>query len=539
MPEAIERSSLVDLDEIGDGGQGKVYLVRKRVVFGQPAVFKEYSAKTLRGSGFNPQALNAMVEFLNGLSFVDGTDFISQAAWPAQIVLDNSRPCGFVMAKIPEDFYIEVTLPSHTRQRVTAEFQLILGDEDALALLGIPITDRDRYELLKAVAQTLAYLHAHNIAVGDLSSSNLLFSLHPSPRCMFVDCDSMVLNGVSAVDQPETPMWKVSDVSSEPLATFESDRYKFGLLTLRLLTGSQVASKATELPSSVPSTVRHLVERALSLTPSDRMPIDRWVDALGTASKRASTRRPQRAKAQASPPAPVVPQPPPIAMRVPAWSPPPAPAPPAPPSPPARPRPFVPAPPPPAPIVRQASPTGQRGPRPGRGIAVGVGVLVALIGIVTGIALSGHGAPAVTGGSTAGSSTAGSSTDLSGPSQPAPSSLGLQLVSTPAVAGTLQRFGCQLWWWDAGSGKYASEANAPAPPGTGLYAETSCAQRYQAAAHRTRSRAAVPPTTQPHRAPARPPTTTQPRPTTTSSGVLQGGQIRTPTTTTNGGLQGN
>jgi eukaryotic-like serine/threonine-protein kinase len=47
----------------------------------------------------------------------------------------------------------------------------------------------------------------------------------------------MRVNGASVLPQVETPEWEVP--AGEELATVQSDTYKLGLLTLRLLTGDQ------------------------------------------------------------------------------------------------------------------------------------------------------------------------------------------------------------------------------------------------------------------------------------------------------------
>ena len=59
-----------------------------------------------------------------------------------------------------------------------------------LEYVGIEISIRQRIQLLSSVAETLAFLHAHSIAVGDFSCKNILFSLRPTPSCFFIDCDS-------------------------------------------------------------------------------------------------------------------------------------------------------------------------------------------------------------------------------------------------------------------------------------------------------------------------------------------------------------
>ena len=292
MAETLKLSDIsAHQHKIGQGGQGAVYGVPNlRTRFSKSMVFKAYHDGTggkpnILGT-LNVAALKAMPDFLESLPYGEGARLIEIAAWPCRIVEDNGRVKGFVMPSIPGEFFIDI----HTAKgssRVMAEFQHILNDPGvvALRLNGRVVTDREKYELLLKTASALAFLHSHNICVGDISPVNLLFSLEGSPAVYFVDCDAMRINGVSLSQQLETPGWEVP--RGEEKATPYSDRYKFGLLALRLILGDQDARDPVRLPSSVPAELRQIITDTLKQPPTSRPAWSRWDTALGSAAKSA------------------------------------------------------------------------------------------------------------------------------------------------------------------------------------------------------------------------------------------------------------
>jgi serine/threonine protein kinase len=304
---ALERSSLGSLTKLGGGGQGDVYHAPKaRINFAASVAFKEYKPAWRRSVDFG--ALEAMATFLGGRSFDEGSEIVARVAWPTKVVTDAGAPVGFLMPEVADEFRISVRLPSGKQDRPLAGLQLLLNSDDYLARRGIAITERDRYLLLTEIAESLALLHRYDIAVGDLSPKNILFSLTPNPRCFFVDADAMRLSGRGALPQAETPDWEISTVSSEELATKATDRYKLGLLVLRLLAGDQSTRDPRSLPRSAPAAIRDLVVRALDRGPTYRPAAADWVAPLRAASASASTALPvlaaQRPSGPTTPPQP-------------------------------------------------------------------------------------------------------------------------------------------------------------------------------------------------------------------------------------------
>jgi serine/threonine protein kinase len=160
-----------------------------------------------------------------------------------------------------------------------------LNEPSFLVARGISIDDVQRYTLLREVASGLAFLHENGICVGDISPKNLLFSLKPHEAVYFVDCDTMRINGVSALPQVETPGWEVP--SGEELATIYSDTYKLGLLALRLLACDQDVRNLQHLPSTTPKFLRQIITDTLDNEPEKRPLPTAWTDILGGALEEA------------------------------------------------------------------------------------------------------------------------------------------------------------------------------------------------------------------------------------------------------------
>lgn len=302
VTQTIELGQIGVLDKISQGGQGVVYRAPSvRTTFAKSMVYKKYKPGVL--ASLNIDALRAMPEFLESLPYRDGAKLISLASWPCAIVEDAGKTTGFVMPTIPDEFFTDFwTSNKSTPSKVAAEFQHLLNDPQVLAMrfAGMVITYRQRYELLREAASALSFLHDRGICCGDISPKNLLFSLSPSPAVYFIDCDAMRVNGVSLSHQVETPGWQVP--AGEEKATVYSDRYKLGLLALRLCLGSQDAKDPGRLPPSTPAELRQVITDTLTKNPQQRPDMAIWDKALAKAIVAAPKQAPTAPKQTANPP---------------------------------------------------------------------------------------------------------------------------------------------------------------------------------------------------------------------------------------------
>ena len=283
---------LGSLGRIAAGGQGTVYeapSVRLKLTRSK-LVYKEYIADVQ--ADLDVSVLEWMPTYLENLPHREAMELLSVAAWPCRLVETDGVVTGFVMPAVPGEFYLDIR-KARGVSRTLGEFQHLLNPPGFLASRRIPLTDRDRYQLLAEVAMALDVFHRHNISIGDLSPKNLLFSLQPQTKVYFIDCDTMRFQGKSITRQAETPDWDIRTANPrEELATPQSDAYKFGLLALRLLASRQQTRDPNTLPGRQPPTISRLLARSLSPRPAKRPTPMEWVKPLQAAADTASTRPP-------------------------------------------------------------------------------------------------------------------------------------------------------------------------------------------------------------------------------------------------------
>lgn len=320
----FERATLGNLQRIGKGGQGLVFSApRVRLNLVAEAAYKEYFPE--KRASLNVRVLEDMVNYLASLSDPEGRALLARCAWPWALVTHNGIVIGFLMPRIPAHFNFSFTNPSGLVEEKLGQLQYLLNHEGYLAKRRIPLSQRNRYQLLTDLVQSLNLFHSAGISVGDLSPKNVLFSLFPEPRTYFIDCDSMRFRGASALPQVETPGWETCPSIREELATAFSDRYKLGLVALRLFAQDQQTRDLKDLPSAVPRSVRNLIDSSLTDIPSNRPEPASWYAPLVTALTIASNAVPSAAsqpqaqapfQVQSPPPVPIPPKNPPVGVPV-------------------------------------------------------------------------------------------------------------------------------------------------------------------------------------------------------------------------------
>lgn len=285
----IERLQIGQLSKIKEGAQGVVFhapSVTSR--YAASMVYKEYKPNVL--ADCDGEALAAMPNFLESLSYVDGARLISLSAWPCVVVESHSVTVGFVMPAVPDEFFTDVVAVKGS-SKVIAGFQHLLNPAHVLAQRGIELSDEQRYALLQAMVSALTFLHQIQVCVGDISPNNLLFSLSPAPAVYFIDCDAMRVDHRSVHPQLETPGWEVP-TKREELGTPQSDIFKLGLLALRLLVGDQDTRDPRHLPESTPALLRQAIAETVGRPAGRRPPLSAWTYALTRAIEDVRNRLP-------------------------------------------------------------------------------------------------------------------------------------------------------------------------------------------------------------------------------------------------------
>lgn len=254
-------------EELGSGGQGKVY----RLPRSPGLVYKAYETSVLLQ--VDRDVLESVVSFPTTLSGKDRADLLARAAWPVDVVDENGALRGFTMPLVPARFHTRIRLSSSYADRL-AQTQLLLNTEQFLHDRDIAVDDQFRLKLLTDVAESLELFHRLGVTVGDFSPNNLLFARSGGPRCYFIDCDAMRVDGRSVLPQIETNDWQVPP-GGEPLATPQSDSYKFALLAVRLFAGDQNSQDPSPVRRAGDQ-VHDLVVRGLSGRPAQRPDMAQW-----------------------------------------------------------------------------------------------------------------------------------------------------------------------------------------------------------------------------------------------------------------------
>lgn len=282
VPE-VSVSDLGPMTRIGSGGQGTVYALTE-----DPGlVYKEYAPRFVDDVDVATLARFARL----ATAGPDAESLLRLAAWPTAIVRKGGVVRGFLMPRVPEQYMVRLRLPAGPAT-VLAQVQFLLNGDDYLRSCGLALDERLRLEFLRDTGEALATFHRLGICVGDLSPNNLLFSLTERPRCYFLDCDAMRLDGDSVLAQAETPEWDVPGGEGEELATPATDAYKFGLLAVRLFAGHQQVRDPAAAGKRLRGEVRGLAARSLSADPGERPPPERWLGVLDTAIARAPAETP-------------------------------------------------------------------------------------------------------------------------------------------------------------------------------------------------------------------------------------------------------
>lgn len=275
------------LTVLGTGGEGSVYALPPSVVpqqvtavaGGRQVVYKEFRTPD------SPAQATHHREVV-GVFRKFGTEqqqwILDRAAWPLATVTDGNTVVGILMPVIPEKFYREFPASGGRTRRGEASFQMLLNDDRYLQKMNLRMSEKQIYSILLEVCDLLRVLQDGGIVVGDLSARNLMFSVPTgssgTAAVYLIDCDSVSTSASVNPDSVETPGWDVP--SGERRQTKETDRYKFGLLVLRLLSGHQVTRDPGRLPAGVPSGIRDLVVRTLTAVPTERPSFGTWWEML-------------------------------------------------------------------------------------------------------------------------------------------------------------------------------------------------------------------------------------------------------------------
>jgi hypothetical protein len=231
-------------------------------------------------------SLRALAAWPLSLSSGELTYLDDLTSWPRNPVLDGGRCVGVVLARIPKRFYAP-------RQGGSIECQLqhLCCSKRRLEKVdGVPFASAtERVAICASYARFVAFLHDHDVVLGDINWKNQLWSLGPGGVTVYsIDCDSARREGYGSVlPIVEAPGWV--DPRAKGVTSKSSDCYKLGLAIVRILameSGSLEPGYASWEHSALQQRIGpDLADRAIEISnaPVDRRPTPgAWLMSLGS-----------------------------------------------------------------------------------------------------------------------------------------------------------------------------------------------------------------------------------------------------------------
>jgi serine/threonine protein kinase len=231
----VNRSDLGPLEEISEGGFGRVYRAPQYRLPGDPATAIAYKEFT---TDVDAQARSAekAVLFRDLMSPADRADLDRCAVWPLALVADGAAVTGLLMPLIPADFFFDTIDPfTGSNTRMLRDLQWLIANPTQLAAQKMaPVDEIDRLVLIARLVYDIGRLHKHGWVYGDLSLMNAAYALSP-PRLILLDCDGAASLTDIGRKQSHSIGWKPPECAQVNIQDRETDVYKLGLAIMRFL----------------------------------------------------------------------------------------------------------------------------------------------------------------------------------------------------------------------------------------------------------------------------------------------------------------
>ena len=259
--------------ELGSGGQGRIY-----EIVGDPnRVLKAFNAPIPAAE----EDLDAILRVLDRVAG-DLSGLPIALCRPERAVTDRHYLMGYVMRRIESQFFFTSSWGRLTK-RLPRELQYAIPRQSAFQMPAVK--PDDMLALVRLVARFLDAMHRHDLVYGDISWTNFTFALDPVRLCVHDFDSTRRLGGDAFTAQPplDTIDWDDPEVSDAPVATLDSDRYKFALLAYRMLAVEDLSARLdpdkAAATTAQRSDLQHLWRRAAGRT-GTRPQLAEWLPAL-------------------------------------------------------------------------------------------------------------------------------------------------------------------------------------------------------------------------------------------------------------------
>jgi hypothetical protein len=231
----VRKADLGPLEELSEGGYGKVYRAPHYRLPGDPVTAIAYKEFTVDVTAQATSAEKAVSFRDPWLGPADRADLDRCTVWPRAVVEEQGAVVGLIMPLIPDEFFIVTTDPDGGSSRKLRDLQWLIATPAVLRLNGVPDFDQtERLALLAQLVYDVGRLHKHGWVYGDISLKNAAFAVSP-PRMILLDCDG----AADATDvrrrQGHSLGWEPPECAQLHYQDQVTDVYKLGLAILRCL----------------------------------------------------------------------------------------------------------------------------------------------------------------------------------------------------------------------------------------------------------------------------------------------------------------
>jgi serine/threonine protein kinase len=151
--------------------------------------------------------------------------------------------------------------------------------------------------IIVGIALGLQFLHSRNIMHRDLKPANILLDGDGRPRIADFGCVRSTLDNTMATASISTPLYRPPEFAmGDEVHTTRADVYSFGLILYEILVGETVYSpklnvyqlalqsqrpgNRPEIPDTVHSSVKTVIQRCWQVNPIDRLDVDEILDSF-------------------------------------------------------------------------------------------------------------------------------------------------------------------------------------------------------------------------------------------------------------------
>lgn len=252
---AVDEGSLGPKVLLNRGASGKIYELPKFSVAGVPGplVFKEFRPSIKRVA---TASLQPIIDLRNNLDTTTRQELDLRCVWPLAVVEGGDRWAkGLILKKLPEVCFTTFTWRGRTVSG-SSDLQLLMQSQERARRTGVHFPSAaERRVVLRECAEFMRLLHCMEskdggfspvdegsrmgVVYGDLNPRNVHVALgsaaHADHPVWWVDCDAVRTSSTAGAQRQGNFMAWFPPREEQGSLTKQTDRFKFGLLTQRVL----------------------------------------------------------------------------------------------------------------------------------------------------------------------------------------------------------------------------------------------------------------------------------------------------------------